>query len=382
MSDEIEDGRAAQAFRAALTRAADEAPDVARPTRPAPRRGRWVAAGAALAVAASAVVALALADRGGAPGDGALDPAGEPPAVADGWRGVTFRDVTVQVPEEWGDGYAPRADWCIGEPDPDAGPYVDVGNAGFTAAIGCLQQPPVPPGFGPAPEEQWVPHLRLVDLTRDDGDEVVDGTTAHGGWTLRVRTIGDVQVRLLSDASTEDVAGEIMASAMTGDLGALGCDTTSPAQEQPREGEPVVPAEGDLGAVDPDEVQGLLVCQYDRVGDDVPGLRAERLAGAAAARAWLGAVREAPRTGGPDQPQNCMEPWESTMTLAVHPLDVDGSRLATAYVAYDACAGNGVRDASTTWELTRDDCAALFDGRVRFWSGNGEAAERCLPARD
>lgn len=379
---EPEDGRAADAFRAALCRRADEvAPDVALPTRPARRSGRWVAAGAALSVAASAVVGFALVNRDRA-ADGALDPAGDPPAIAEGWRGVSFRDVVVQVPEEWGDASAPGPDWCADVPrDRIDGPYVDLrGSGGFFLTVGCAQQSPVPAGFGPDPQEQWVPHLRLVDLTSADAKDLPDGTTTFGVWTLHARTIGEVQVRLLSNASTEDVADEIVASAQTSDTGALGCDTTSPAQEQPREDRPVVPVAGDLAAVDPADVHGLLVCQYDRVGADGAGLRAERLGNAAVARAWLGAVLDAPRTGGPDQPQNCMEPWDSTMTLAVHPLGADGSRVATAYVAYDACAGNGVRDATTTWQLTRETCAVLFDERVRFVSGNGEAGARCAPS--
>lgn len=380
---EPEGGRAADAFRAALARHADEVvPDLALPTRPARRRGRWLAAGAAVAVAASAVVGFALVDRD-RPGDGALDPAGEPPAIAEGWRGVTFRDVTVQVPEEWGDASAPGPDWCADVPrEPIEGPYVDLRGTGtFVFSVDCLEKERVPAGFGPDPQRQWIPHLRLIDLTQDDPERIPDGTSTLGGWTLRARTIGDVQVRLLTDASTEGVADQIVASATSSDVGALGCDTRSPAQEQPHEGRPVVPSAGDLGAVDLDEVQALLVCQYDRVGVDEPGLRAERLADAATGRAWLDATLAAPRTSGPDQPENCLDPWESGMTLVVHPLDVDGARLATAYVAYDACAGNGVRDATTTWELTRDTCAALFAERVVFWSGNGEAARRCMPAQ-
>ena len=376
---EPENGRAADAFRAGLARHADEvAPDVALPQRPARRPGRWVAAGAALAVAASAVVGFALLDRD-RPGDGALDPAGEPPAIAEGWRGVTFRDVTVQVPEEWGDASAPGPDWCADVPrDPIEGPYVDFrGTGGVVRLIGCLETGRVPAGFGPDPEGQWVPHLKLVDLTSDDVTEVPDGMSTYEDWTLHARTIGDVQVRLLTDDSTASLADRVMASATQSDVGALGCDTTSSAQEQPAEGRPIIPSAGDLLSLDPEQLDSLLVCQYDRVGTGVPGLRAERLADAPAARAWLGAVLDAPSTGGPDQPQNCAEPWDSYMTLVVHPLDADGSRLATAYVSYDACAGNGIRDASTTWELTQDDCAALFDGRVRFWSGNGEAGARC-----
>ena len=58
---EPEDGRAADAFRAALARHAEEADsDAAVPVHPARRRGRWIATGAALAVAASAVAAASI----------------------------------------------------------------------------------------------------------------------------------------------------------------------------------------------------------------------------------------------------------------------------------------------------------------------------------
>ena len=377
---EPEDGREADAFRAALARHADEVvPDVALPAGPAPRRGRWVAAGAAFAVAASAVVGFALLDRDRS-GDGALDPAGDPPVIAEGWRGVTFRDVVVQVPQEWGDDYALDPSWCIGTAP--TRPFVAIDASGaFIASVGCLAVAPVPAGFGPEPEDMWVPHLNLVDLSDDDFGAVPDGTRTHEGWTLRVRTLGDVQVRLLTDAATEGVADEILASAQRSDVGALGCDATSAAQEAPQEDLPISPAAGSLEDVDPQEVAALLVCQYDRGDPDRPSLRGERRIDGPAARAWLTATLDAPTTGGPDTPQNCLYPWESDMTLVVHPLAADGARLATAYVAYDACAGNGVRDADSVHELTHDNCASLFGGRVVMWSANGEAATRCSTPR-
>ncbi|WP_300388306.1 hypothetical protein [uncultured Nocardioides sp.] len=380
---EPEDGRAADAFRAALARHAEEADsDAAVPVHPARRRGRWIATGAALAVAASAVVGFALLDRE-RPADDALDPIGPSSTVAAGWRGVTFRDVVVQVPDEWGDANAPGSDWCADSPrEPIDRPFVDLrASGGFVRLVLCSQQDPVPAGFGPEPQERWVPHLSLVDLAEDDPEPIADGTTTYAGWTLRAQTIGDVQVRLLTDAATEAVADDIMATVQRADLGAAGCDTSSPAQEQPAEGRPVVPTGGTLDAVDSDEVAGLLVCQYDRLGLGSVGLRAERLADAEVARAWLAAVLDAPQTGGPDEPEKCLYPWESDMTLVVHPLDADGTRLATVYVAYDACAGNGVRDAATTWGLTRKTCASLFGERVIFWGGHAASARRCTPER-
>lgn len=381
---EPEDGRAADAFRAALARHADEVTaDVALPSRPARRPGRWVAAGAALAVAASAVVGVALVDRDRG-GDGALDPAGEPPAVADGWRGVTFRDVTVQVPQEWGDASAPQSDWCADVPrEPITGPYVDTdGGYGAVLDIGCGEQPPVPAGFGPDPEEQWVPHLTLLPAESAGLDEPVeDGTTTHDGWTLRVTTVGTVQLRLLTDASTEDVAEEILASAERSEVSVLGCDTTSPAQERPGPDRPVFAPAGDLESVDPDDVAALLVCQYQRIGADGPGLGTDRLVEGPAAGAWVEAVQDAPRGSGPDQPENCMEPWESGSSEVVHPLDRDGNRLAAVYLTTDACAGNGLRDATTTWQLTEATCAPVFGERVVWWGGQGVVAQVCQPDR-
>lgn len=374
---EPEDGRAADAFRSALARAADDvSPDLALPQHPTGRPWRWAAAGAAALVAASVVVAVTVS---GGPGrDSALDPAGEPPEVAEGWRGVTFRDVVVQVPEEWGDASAPQSDWCADvRREPITGPYVDT-RLGFGAVfdIGCVGTPEVPPGFEPGPRKDWVPHLEMYDLTFEQ-DPVVDGTTRYQGWTLQVRTIGDVQVRLLTDASTDDLADEILASVQKSDIGALGCETTSPAQERPEPDEPVFAPAGDLASLDRSEVEGLLICQYDRVGTDRPGLRAERTFDAALAQAWLAGVQQAPRTGGPDAPQNCLDPWESYEALVVHALGDGGSRLATAYVTYDACAGNGVRDASTTYQLTEDDCAPLFGDRIVLGSGQSVVYAMC-----
>ncbi|MFZ1411966.1 MAG: hypothetical protein WAS07_10945, partial [Micropruina sp.] len=35
------------------------------------------------------------------------------PTPNPGWRWVTYRDWALQVPQEWGYGFAPRSDWCV-----------------------------------------------------------------------------------------------------------------------------------------------------------------------------------------------------------------------------------------------------------------------------
>ena len=75
-------------------------------------------------------------------------------------------------------------------------------------------------------------------------------------------------MRLLTDASTEDVADGILGSVQRSDTGALGCETTSPAQEPVRPDDPAFSPAGDLDSLDRADVQGLLICQYDRVGTE------------------------------------------------------------------------------------------------------------------
>jgi hypothetical protein len=175
------------------------------------------------------------------------------------------------------------------------------------------------------------------------------------------------------------VADEILASAERSEISVLGCETTSPAQERPREDRPVVPEAGELAEVEVDDVAALLICQYARVGTGRPGLGAERLVEGRSARDWVAAVRDAPRGPGPDRPENCLEPWESGSSEVVFPIDADGTRLAAIYVTADACAGNGLRDATTSYQLTEATCAPIFDERVVWWGGQSVVAQVCLP---
>ena len=139
---------------------------------------------------------------------------------------------------------------------------------------------------------------------------------------------------------------------------------------------------GDLAALDAEGVEALLVCQYERLGTDRPGLLAERRADRSEAQMWLAAVLASPRSGGPDSPHGCLDAWDSEMGEVVFPLAADGTRLAAAYVTADACAGNGLRDAATTYALTDGTCAPLFSERVVWWGGPSAVGRVCMPARD
>jgi hypothetical protein len=85
------------------------------------RRRRTTRALVAAAVVAAAVpVGLGLG--GGDPAPDTSPVASEPPPVADGFRAETWRDLTFEVPEEWGQG---GSDWCVtGETYEQVGPRV------------------------------------------------------------------------------------------------------------------------------------------------------------------------------------------------------------------------------------------------------------------
>ncbi|RYC12540.1 hypothetical protein [Nocardioides zhouii] len=104
-------------LRETLSERAAEAPDaigLAAGARQRLRRRRttWAAAVAAAVVAAAIPVGLGLGQvRGGSDPtpDDTAPVASEAPPVTDGFRAETWRDLTLEVPEDWGHG---GSDWC------------------------------------------------------------------------------------------------------------------------------------------------------------------------------------------------------------------------------------------------------------------------------
>ncbi|MQW76641.1 hypothetical protein GHK92_12205 [Nocardioides sp. dk4132] len=413
MSDSSEqDRRAEQAFREAFTRAAATVPPAPLQVRRAPRR-RWVpamiAAAAVLLIASTAVVAL----RGG-PGDvgpatvrpgqsNAEDPAREGPAtvgtdpavvpspgpVPDGWRSVTFRDVSVAVPGEWGDGVAPDESWCAESGGPTGnGAYVAVDSTLLASALILCgsSAPPAPEGFGPDPEAGWRPHLRFADLARTGTEALQDGVTTYEGWTLRVRTLGTVQVALLTDAATEPVAEQVMASLTRTERSAEGCDTRSPVQASGQ----VSPESDGIADLRPEQVDRVALCQYLR-GADGPGLMGAQVVSGEEAAGLVRAIQDSPTGVGPDSPGTCAWGVEDGGDTAVV-LRPFGSAedagldtgLGDIHFYFDGCAGNGFDDGSVRRQLTQDTCARIFGDpgttdRVFWTSLSAKTARLCVP---
>lgn len=364
MSD---DTRAERAFRDAFARHAEDLET--QPLRVV-RRRRWsllVAAAVVLVLVGAAGLAAVVRDDPSGP-DPVADTAtsGVLPAATPGWRWATWRDVGVEVPETWVDDDEPGEDWCAdtGRPVKPAAPYVARANDGFVLSIGCHGEQP-PKAFGPAPLRLMVPHISFAVP-----GELADGETTEAGWTATVRTAGDVQVRLYTDAGTADVVDHVLGSIRTYTTDHHGCDVTSPVRAE----EFVRPAPFDVAAVE--SVESISICQYDRSADpDAVALMASRRVEGADADALLAGIRTAPAGGGPDRPQSCVEDMYGDTGLAVR-LHHDG-RTDDLYAYYDWCFGNGYDDGTTRRALTADNCAPLFGGTVVAWSYGSFMASRC-----
>lgn len=367
-----DDTRAETALRRALTRESDAFEPVPLVPRTDQRRRGWL-----LPVAAAAAAVLVVG--GGLVATGVLGADGDPATSAtaaqdDGsTRTVWWRDVSVEVPTAWQDGTEPGPAWCAngGEASEPAGPYVAREAAGaFTPAIACAEPTDERPVvFGTAPQELWAPHVTFVDAAGPGA--LAEGEQTFEGWTVAVRTVSsEVQLQVWSDEATRDVAGAVLASARTFEVDPNGCGTRSQAQSEQQ----VRPAEpSDVTQVD--DVDAVAVCQYDRTRGSAVGLIASRLLTGADADALLEGIRTAPEGGGPDSPASCTADQEGDTAIVVR-LQHDG-RTTDLFVYYDWCFGNGYDDGTTRRQLTKDNCAPLFGGPVRWTSLSGAVGTLC-----
>lgn len=241
------------------------------------------------------------------------------------------------------------------------------------SGVGCLEPPEEhPAGFSQVPERFWAPHLSWSSMA----GFVPDGPVADGGhqfhhWTLTARTLGDVQVRLLTDSQTTPLAQRIIDSARTFETDQNGCDATSPVQavkfKRPRPGFDVTETE---------LVESISVCEYLRsVPVGKPALTGSRLIEGDGAADLLTAIQRSPVGGGPDRPDNCVKDMYGDVAIALRLHDGDATR--DLYVYYDWCFGNGIDDGMTRRELTRGSCLPLWSPPVSMFSGSTVVFSRC-----
>jgi hypothetical protein len=213
-----------------------------------PHRGAWVAAGAAMAVAATVTVVAVLGDQARVPEGGSPPIAGsdDPAPVPADWREESWGGLTVSVPADWGYGGAPMEDgtacWpsamkaADGAANPgESGPYVGRPIAMTDVCVGDVDGGPL---ADPTASYVWL------------GAGVDPGTVDLGdGWT---RETVNAYGTTLSVTSDDPVLREqILASARPTDI----CPSELPGAPEPRQS---LSVEGLLG-FSPD---GLRVCAY------------------------------------------------------------------------------------------------------------------------
>jgi len=327
---------------------------------------QWAPLGAALALVTvlAVVVLLARGDSstglGDDPGAGSGAGSGTGSPAQAGWRSVSYRDVAVEVPEEWGYAFAPGPDWCA-----DAGdrfprePYVDVSSPyDVVLAIGCGRR---------MPTRYDVTHLEFADAGSQD--EPV--TQERPGWQRLTRQVGTVAVTVWFDPQHEDVAHRVVESARVVAVDANGCAASSPIQA----GHFARPLEP-FRIEEVTSVEEISVCQYDlEGGTGVPGLLGSRRITGPAARDLLAAVRAAPVGGGPDAPRQCIDDDFGSTALVLRLRSGDAVR--DMYVYVESCLGNGFDDGTSLRELTAAACRPLWALPVRLISGHSQSFARC-----
>lgn len=369
------DDRAERAFREALHREASQLP--VEPLDPAPFAQRrrptlWPLLAAAASVVVVAAVALpAMFGVVGAPTtaapaqapaefgdtraeDSAPESTPEPgqlglPAPEPGFRWESYRDVAVQVPQDWGYAVAPGPDWCADEASLPAEPYVDIDRGTRPVlAIACTERfpsdgPVMHLAFSPAGGvEPWHPDSATYQLYR--------------------REVGSALVTVAARESQAELAGRILASAVVTPIDHNGCLVRRPevADSASWEG---VPADT------------LAVCLYD---NDSGWLVSSRVLGGPDATAAWEAALAAPVGGGPDGTgQECRadDPGPASVVL--------GWGGAQSVLRFAGCTGNGLTDAGVEGGLRRvtpELCQAVLKSPVTVFAGVGPAAELCLAA--
>ena len=251
-----------------------------------PHRARWVAGGAALAVAATVTAVAVVGDRVAVPGGDPPPVAGEPVPVPPDWRAESWRGLTVSVPPDWGYGGAPMADGVACFPSAmkaadgsdqrdESGPYVGRPIAVTDVCVGDVDEGPT--------ADPTAPYVWLgagVEAGTDDlGDGWVRETVAAYGTTLSVTT------------NDENLRAQILGSARPTRL----CPTELPGPPEPA-----------TSSIDDDlaSASGLTVCAYHAEDGGPVTLTYAADRDDVAAEAWLALV-EGPqdrlRCGSPDE---------------------------------------------------------------------------------
>lgn len=303
------------------------------------------------------------------------------------WRWVGLRGVEILAPSEWDFDYEAVRPDCIDPEDPrgqwaedvPGAPYVTVGTPNRPVpAIGCLRerQPGDPdPSFGALPFSLWQPFVKLEQARPDLEDPGrAEGQWEYRDWRLTRQTLNGVQITVLAPPDRPALGRSVLSSARQVQTTTLGCESTSPVQAE----QFAQPSGASIPAAT--SVEAIAVCQYSRIPGSA-GLEGSRQITGQAARDLVEAISQAPRSGGPDRPGNCVQDMYGDSAIALRffgTSEESTAPLAEAYVYYDWCFGNGISDSKSVRRLTNANCAPLFaEPPIGLWSGHMAVMEAC-----
>ncbi|MGV8907357.1 MAG: hypothetical protein ACOH1Y_00100 [Propionicimonas sp.] len=270
-------------------------------------------------------------------------------AAPAGFRWESYRNVQVQVPDDWGYASAPQSDYCISTRFPTE-PYVDLNRGGrAVAAIGC----------GDAlRDDQQAMHLSFTSI--DSDPPWSSGSTI---WRQVSREVGEARITVTARAGDSELVTRILDSAVVVPAGTdpAGCPVIMPT----------VPAVGLAGL----DGSALTVCLYESDRQRGAFRSSVTLSGTEAAAAWE-SVLKAPEGGGPNMSATtcgAAQGWPLLLLVGTQKVPVAAS------VA--GCEGNGVADSAAAGgmrSVTRPLCQALMVDPVRIFGGAGTSAALCM----
>lgn len=297
------------------------------------------------------------------------EPAADSPALPDGWRWESYRNLELAVPADWSYSGGGITSWCAATGRDNRLP--GVGRPGPVLGIACPQAEPGEPDPGSLLRNggTYVNFSSAEENLKDEGDRIV----------LRR---GDLAVVIQAPPQLRD---QIAATVHTNsDTDAAGCSLEHPLGEDRTWRPPTVAVESLT------DVERVASCKYSLPRGGVPDegedgsgpdLISSLVIEGAAAQDSITGVASAPVGGGPNSPQNCSEDssyGDEAIALVVTRTSGD---IVTIVLRYDGCVAAGFDDGTEVRTLTRDAVTPFIAGPNRPNSYQSSKGKILSPTR-
>jgi hypothetical protein len=287
----------------------------------------------------------------------------------EGWRTEYYRDVSFEVPADWGYSRPPSpASWCASSKDGKPRPeqlksYVWL----RTLAVG---EPEI--ACGPMPDSLITEHV--IALEPGPAEDYVEGSHQVAGWWVATRFVGSAV--LIVTTKDRDRAEQILDSStvVTDDTP---CPPSSPVAGPlgTRPGEPT-----DLNALG--EVDHVVLCQYEVDHQPVAGRSRLRAAHLVTGRPADQLVAELQSATVNDT--SCDPPPVGLPEVAVLARVTAGNRTVDLHIAATGCPDGdrgmvgGIDDGTSVRLLTRKACHSVLTPPIAIFVGSGDVGRNCL----